>query len=516
MNRRIRRVAHSLFGRLLISQIFLVAAVLFIAIAALTFAIRPIQRELTFRRLGDGQLPAVLYIRSLSASLPGPRSSPAGAPPTLDRLTRLLQEQADAQNIRTFLLNSASGTVLYDSAGQLTGATVGDRFAIRWRDRPPTARAGAPGPLPPPARGFIRLNDRRWLVSGTRLAVPRLPGSPSGGSLLLVLAAPEPRPLASVADVLQALPALPGLAVLAGLVALIGLLSVWLARSVSRSVDALVDGTRKIAEGELAHRVALAGSTPDELRTLAHSFNRMAEEVQRNRQAQRDFVANVSHDLRTPLTSIHGFSQALLDGTAHDPASQQRAVQIIHSESGRLNRLVNELIELTRLDSGRLQLRRQPLDLNEHLRWLVESFRAKAEEAGIHLTLQPGPSAQILADGDRLNRVFANLLENGLKFTPAGGALTVSVAARALAGRPGWEVSVTDTGAGIPGADLPYLFERFYQVDKARSGGDGSGLGLAIVRELVHAHRGEVGIESIQGLGSRFWVWLPRQNPSPD
>jgi signal transduction histidine kinase len=239
---------------------------------------------------------------------------------------------------------------------------------------------------------------------------------------------------------------------------------------------------------------------------LAASFNQMADRVQQSQQAQRDFVANVSHDLKTPLTSIQGYSQALLDGTAASPAIQQRAALIISQEAQRLSHLVEEVIDLARLESGGLYLHLEQIDANELGAELVDSLRPRFDAAGVTLTWTPAPtSIQIVADGARLRRALTNLLDNALEHTPRTGAVTL----RAELTGARVNFTVADTGAGVPPDDLERIWERFYRVDRARTGRSGSGLGLAIVKEIVEAHGGEVGVESTMGQGSRFWFTLP-------
>ena len=249
-----------------------------------------------------------------------------------------------------------------------------------------------------------------------------------------------------------------------------------------------------------------AASSLSEVMALGHSFNRMAAEVQNARQAQRNFVANVGHDLKTPLTSIQGFSQALADGTAISPESQERAVAIIHDESQRLGKLVDELLDVARLDQDRLQLQKQRLQVNRVLTEIVRRYLPKYQVARVTLAWEAGSdSLYISADPDRLQRVFANLLDNALAYTPAGGVVTLSLAQHLT----DVEIRVADSGPGIPAEDREHIFERFYRVDKSRSVRRSTGLGLAIVRELVQAHGGTVGVESELGVGSQFWVRLP-------
>lgn len=284
-----------------------------------------------------------------------------------------------------------------------------------------------------------------------------------------------------------------------------GLFTLLLSRWVLQPITQLRDASRAIAAGDLSQRVPVSG--PEELRSLGESFNEMAAQVQQSHQAQRDFVANVSHELKTPLTSIQGFSQALLDGTAQDAPSAQRAAEVIHAESQRMERMVNELLDLARFDAGQPALQFSRVALEGVLQVVVDRLQARAAQAGVTLTYRSVALPELEADGDRLVQVFANLVDNALKHTPSGGQVTVD--AHPEAG--GVTIVVRDTGEGIPAAALPRIFERFYQVDPSRRAGSGAGIGLAVTREIVVAHGGRISAESVEGQGSTFTVWLPAQ-----
>jgi signal transduction histidine kinase len=232
----------------------------------------------------------------------------------------------------------------------------------------------------------------------------------------------------------------------------------------------------------------------------------MTGQLQSTQQAQRDFLANVSHELRTPLTSIQGFAQALLDGAAATPEAIQRSAGIIFGEADRMRRLVDGLLDLARLDSGLRALTLAPVDLRGLLTGAAEKFSLRANAGSVTLAADLPPTLPaITGDADRLAQVVANLLDNALKHTPAGGRVTLSASASPTS----VEISVSDTGPGIPAEDLGRIFERFYQVDKSRAHSAGLGLGLAISREIVEAHGGRLRAESVTGLGSRFTVELP-------
>jgi signal transduction histidine kinase len=298
---------------------------------------------------------------------------------------------------------------------------------------------------------------------------------------------------------------LPPLLAAAGLAVLLAIILSWLtARGISRPLRDIAEAARGIPQGDYR---PIAVSGPSEVRQLADSFNRMIDKVRASRQSQRDFVANVSHELKTPLTSIHGFAQAMLDGTITDRQGLEKAAGVIYDESGRMHRLVVELLELARLEGGAAKFRREQVDVSLLLEKIAAQFSPQAQEAGIELRTSIQALPRLLGDGDRLAQVFTNLVDNGLKNTPAGGWLEISSLAR-----DGFaEISVADSGPGIPAAELDRIFERFYQVDKsrARTGQQGTGLGLSIAREITEAHGGSIQADSRPGAGSVFVVKIP-------
>lgn len=222
---------------------------------------------------------------------------------------------------------------------------------------------------------------------------------------------------------------------------------------------------------------------------------------------RRDFVANVSHELRTPLASINGYAETLLHGAIDDRENAQQFVQIIYDDAQRLTILVNDLLDLAKIESGKLSLTLVPVSLLSIVSQACERFTRTAEMHNITLSSDiPVDTPNILADEARIMQVFINLIDNAIKYTPAGGRISVNVSQYENL----IQVSITDTGFGIPEEDLPRVFERFYRVDKARSRKlGGTGLGLAIVKHLVQAHNGTVRAKSILGQGSTFIFTIP-------
>ena len=220
-----------------------------------------------------------------------------------------------------------------------------------------------------------------------------------------------------------------------------------------------------------------------------------------------EFVANVSHELRTPITAVKGFSETLLDGAMNDPELAKQFLQIIHDESERLKRLVNDLLELSKIESGHTVFKHVPTDLVQLIERTVAKYRHQAESAGLTLRTElPARPVEFEGDADRVAQVLINLVGNAIAYTPAGGDVSVSVEETEQHA----VMVVRDTGIGIPEEDLPRLFERFYRVDKARARrSGGTGLGLAIVKHIVEGHGGKVKVESTVGDGSTFRVYLP-------
>lgn len=367
-------------------------------------------------------------------------------------------------------------------------------------------------------QGTYRLNGEvepiqyiaRKVRAGRLVGGVLLPGEP--GALLpyiVVLAQPVPRIFSGImGDFRDALVPATVLAMIAAII-----VALLLAQSISRPVSKLAGAALAVAKGDYSQRLPVEGQ--DEIATLTGQFNDMAAEVGRAHQMQRDFIANVSHDLKTPLTSIQGFSQAMIDGAVKDEAGYKQAAGIINTEAQRMARLVAELLTLARLESGLQSLDLRAADLGEVVTQLALSMQPQAREAGVSLSarvLVTGVS--VMVDVDKLMQALGNLVDNAIKHTPPGGSVTLEM------GRiPGAAMlRVIDTGNGIAPEELPRVMERFYQIDRARTtGGLGKedarriGLGLAIAREIVNAHRGGITIESKLGVGTTVLVSLPAE-----
>jgi signal transduction histidine kinase len=352
-----------------------------------------------------------------------------------------------------------------------------------------------------PLRGEYRDGTNiNWLWVGSILNPERT----------LILSVPRPRFLSlreHADDVLKPILQAGAIGLLLSIVAA-WLVSRWIATPLQRMSKAAL----AVAEGDYRQTMELDG--PQEVQDLANSFNAMVQKVMTSQEVQRDFLANVSHELKTPLTSIQGFAQAMLDGAAADGEVRDQAARVIFEESDRLRRLVEDLLDLARIDAGQIEFKREPVDLQALLKSVVDRLIIPARKQDVILENRVDDLPPMIGDGDRLAQVFTNLVDNAIKHTPSERKVIVHADSA-----QGWiSIHVDDSGAGIPNEDLSRIFERFYQVDKARRGGKGRGvgLGLAISRQIVDAHGGRIVAQSAIGKGSRFTVQLPIVRPDDE
>ncbi len=276
-----------------------------------------------------------------------------------------------------------------------------------------------------------------------------------------------------------------------------------IAGNILEPIDRVTMTAQKITRArDLGRRIEVP-STMDEVGRLALTLNEMLARIEDLFRAQQRFVADVSHELRSPLTAVRGNLDLLKRGAADDPTERAQMIEAMDSETARMSRLVSDLLLLARQDAG-IPIARHPVELDT---LLLEIYRqAQITARGIKVTLGAEDQAIIVGDRDRLKQVLLNLVDNALKYTPQGGEVTLS-----LTKDDAWvKISVRDTGIGIAPDDIPNLFDRFYRVDKARSrDAGGTGLGLAIAKSVVDAHNGKIMVESELGKGSTFTVWLP-------
>jgi signal transduction histidine kinase len=276
----------------------------------------------------------------------------------------------------------------------------------------------------------------------------------------------------------------------------------WLARGMTQPLRDMAAAAQKMETGDYSRRVHTRSR--DEVGQLATAFNRMSAELQDLEQSRRDLLANVSHELKTPITAIRAHLENLLDGVEQpDP----KTLQVMLSQTERLGRLIEQLLELSRLESGELPLLREDTPLAPLVTQVLSEIEVARSDRGVTVeSAMPIDLPPVDADRERVHQVLFNLVDNAVRFTPAGGAVTVS----AKRHNGSVEVRVADTGVGIPAEHLPRLFERFYRADPARSREDGgTGIGLAIARSVVEAHGGHIRAESEPGGGSVFTFDLP-------
>lgn len=472
------------------------ALVIFLSLAlsgsAFVLLLREYQTQLAVSQLSDLALPVSYQVGVLER---------AGA--NADQIGSFLKEQANEVDVRIFLIDR-EGAVIDDTADELEGHVIQVHSPVT------------------PTSGYRR---SLWGMIGT-----------SQGVLLVV--APEPRvprpgaePLMSNSPTYTIALALPIDNVISGwwklapmlsfaaIVALVfsTIVSYFLARSISGPIAQVTLASEAMARGNYNQNIPVTGS--DEVAMLALSFNKMASEVSRSNQTLRDFLANITHELRTPLTSIQGFSQAMVDGSLHSREDYDSAGEIIAEEAERMRCLVDDLLAISRLQSGQIKMELREISISSLLESALRRVSHQAQRGTVTTVLRIDQSLNrwsIIGDEHWLSIVLGNLLENAVRFTPAEGVVTISafLASDKDEGSSGNTpasldqrvvIEVHNTGSLIPADDLPRVFERFYQVDHSRST-EGSGLGLAIVQEIVAAHGGKVEAMSSESDGTTFRV----------
>jgi two-component system sensor histidine kinase BaeS len=298
------------------------------------------------------------------------------------------------------------------------------------------------------------------------------------------------------------------LAAVAALIAAV-LASFLISRQVVGPVQRMMVISTRIAEGEYEERLKVSGNVHsnqlDELDQLALSFNQMADKLEKTETMRRQLIGDVTHELRTPLAAIKGYMEGLMDGVL--PATPE-TYQQVHSEADRLQRLVNGLQELSRVEAGAYQLKLESVSPADLIETVVSHLNRQFEEKGIHLeTKLDADLPNVSADKDRILQVLTNLVGNALQYTPAGGEVTITAAKV----KSEIVISIIDTGIGISPDHLRLIFNRFYRTDKSRARvSGGSGIGLTIAQALIKAHRGRIWAESAgEGKGSTFHFTLP-------
>jgi signal transduction histidine kinase len=472
----------SLRARLIISFALVVGLAVFLAGAGSLFLLRDKQEETARERYGR-----------LAEPLNDRFARLASTGQTLDQLKGFLDQRAEDSDVRILLLDQDL-SIVYDTQGN----TLFGKYVLGFE----TSRVKTEV-----SRGtsFKWVDYQAPKESLTLFAAPVTPDDS-------VFAAPEYEAVIAIPhDQLASawLELVPRLAI-AGAIALIVsfIVSYFISRSISGPLRRITQASKQMAQGNYDVHIPIGGE--DEVGRLAEAFNQMAKEVSTSQTMMKDLLANVSHELKTPLTSIQGFSQAIIDGVVTDDHDVKEYSRTIHEESNRMRELVDDLLLLSQIESGQATMDHQHVELKPLLERMVERFQWSMRDAGIESGLRVEPMPAVHGDERRLEQVFSNLMQNAVRHTPRGGIITVS--AHVLAGGH-ISVGVHNTGSVIPDEDLPRVFERFFQVDRARARkGGSSGLGLSIVAEIVEAHGGTVRAISSAIGGTEFIVILP--NPA--
>jgi signal transduction histidine kinase len=399
---------------------------------------------------------------------------------------RLVEEYPDVR----ILLTDRAGFVLEDSADQLDGSVI-SQISEENLDSPNDPRYHS-NHWQGPEDDLVLF----WTPRGLAFFQP---------SIQTVVAVAESDVSQAWRDLLPRLFLAGGLAFLVSVIAA-GLL----ARSISRPLQQITTASEAMARGQYDQQIPDYGT--EEVGRLARAFNDMARQVSRSHRTLRDFLANVSHELKTPLTSVQGFSQAMSDGSLTRPEDYAEAGRIINDEAVRMRGLVDDLLYLSQVEAGEFNMQLDKLSANELLKSTQERFARRASQSGIALELRASPLPQINADGRRMEQALANIVDNAVRHTPRGGRVTLS----SLAQNGNVRLSIHNTGSVIPPEALSHVFDRFYQADPSGARADGNtGLGLAITKEIVEAHGGAVEVSSSAAAGTSFVITLPATADTP-
>lgn len=453
-----------------------------------------------FRRIASNQL--VQQARSMELLI----ARVALIPPADTPAIRSLILSASSVTSSRILVTDTRGIIILDSADDmLVGQVVSSQYLSR------TLKFGHTETFDFPTAG----------ADAVGAAVPWRTGDYIMGAMIFI------RPLATTArqSTLEAARFMLRAGLVAAAVALI--LSYFLASNITNPIRRLSQVARSISKGDFLQHVDF--QSKDDLGDLAQAMNSMSQEIAvlvenltREKEKLRTLaeerqkmMSDISHDLRTPVTSIRGFVEALRDGVIKDPDEQRRTLDIIHDEAERLSRLVDDLFYLARLEAGEIPLETENLDFSDLVRSCMDSIRPQALEKHIDLRFSADDAsvagkAVVKGSADRLTRAVLNLLDNAIKYSPEGGKIEVSLRTE---GTSEAVLTVSDQGPGIPAEDIPHIFERFYRADKSRARmKSGAGLGLSIAKFIVDQHKGRLWVESELGRGTTFGLALPLQS----
>jgi len=466
------------------------------------------ERRAQIDALNDLAIPLLVETRALTAN----RFSGRTRPIREDIVADIFVSQAVEMDLRILVVDP-TGLVLLDTATDTapdTGGHLTGQFLAAYAE--PVARVIRAATESDTFVSHVATPSRNDTVSPfagqiVLLAASgeRLVGGGSPNALVLV---EPPRRQGVVARFIPPLLLALACALLVAVVAGYGL-----SRRLAAPIARLTLAADAMAAGRLDQHIPAAGL--DEIGRLVASFNAMSGRVTATDRAQRTLLADVSHELRTPLTNVQGYTQALRDGLLRTPQEIDAALSTISSESDRMTRLIGQLLDLARVESGQSPLTLRQTDLRRILESTHQRFASSAAEQGVTLTIEAPAPVTLLADEDRLAQILGNLVANALRHTPSGGEIALTAHARRFpSGQPTAAiVTVRDTGSGIPAERLPTVFDRFTRGDTDPSG---FGLGLAIAKELAVLHGGVISVESELGGGTTFTIQLPLTTTNAD
>jgi signal transduction histidine kinase len=466
----------SLRLRLIVSCILIVIVCLGVTAMSVSVVLQRSRNQLALARLNDITRPISVQIKSL---LHGTTN--------LTELWANAQEQSQTNQVWILFV---------DNQGDLLKAIIPDGNP----GQSFTVAVGLPHNLPQAAQGvFSTSGGDKYIYSAYPLG--KSPLGPSLRADTLVLCQPQKGRADVLASLIRPL-------FLSGLVALTVslIIALLIAQSIYRPIRHLSRAAENLAQGKYDQAVPVTG--PPEIRELANNFNSMTVKIKESQLHLRHFVADVSHQLKSPLTSIQGFAQAMLDGNAADIETRNKAAGIIVDESKRMIRQVNELLELSKMQAGQVKIDRQTLNIQEIITQCQDIFALRLQEKQLTVKNEFNYSGAISGDADRLEDVFSNLLDNAIKNSPPQGLIQVKTT---LDQNHNLKIQVSDEGPGIPPEQIPFIFDRFQPSSGLRSG---FGLGLAIAREIILAHGGRITVESNPGEGAQFIIFLPLNSPA--
>lgn len=459
----------SIYSRLGLSYLLLIACMVFLFTVGIFFSLRqsPLLYRTTISRLAIAKAVLLPRLRSLQSS-------------EIDQLKNVIRDENQNDQLRIAIITE-DGQIVFDSAKKPAAslplisepremADKEERQAEYYRD------------------------ERRnvWFFTVGRIS--------TNYYLLLLIQ----RPLLPLIEILQDEFLRPLLQTALVALGLALLLSFILTRWIADPLFKMAQSANKMASG-VFEDISVNG--PKEVQQLSSALNIMNKKLHQTLQSQKDFVANVSHELKTPITSMQGFAQALVDGTVKSRAGVQKAGKVILDETDRLHRLVVDLLALARFESGTAEIKHESIELTAIIYNILEKYSIALKKANIRIVFQPKVKFNIVGDGDRLSQVFSNILDNAIKFSPNHSEIQINLEEK----ENSVLMKISDEGPGIRKEDQLRVFERFYQIDKSRKGGEGRGvgLGLAISSQIIEAHNGKIWVESDGMKGSTFVVQLP-------